>query len=174
MLTEVQGDLWDFLPTHLIVIPTNTVGVMGRGLAAQARDRFPGLETAYRAYCQKHKSGHKMVRSEYPVCLAAFPQLILFPVKRHWGSKADLDLIRTNLCRVQSKFALEPGAPAVALPELGCGFGELTWKQVRPLFEILQDSQVKYLIVHPEASLGEKYASSFQLAKSYRDARFPS
>ncbi len=46
-LIEVTGDIWTYVPTHRIVIPTNILGVMGAGLALAAKQKYPGIQAAY-------------------------------------------------------------------------------------------------------------------------------
>lgn len=46
----VIQDIWELVDTHWIVVPTNLQGTMGKGLAQQAKERFPALERAWKNY----------------------------------------------------------------------------------------------------------------------------
>lgn len=162
MLSETTGDIWEYQKTHRIVIPTNTEGAMGRGLALQARKKYPGLYTTYRVHLNQ-----RAARVSCPVVLKDFPDLILYPVKHSWRDKARDSLIAGNLT-VLEFWNDRP----IALPELGCGFGEKTWEEIKPLLEILQHQEGEYLIVHPDSSLGQKYSDSFRPSSTRSDARF--
>jgi O-acetyl-ADP-ribose deacetylase (regulator of RNase III) len=41
-------------PVEAIVNPTNTRGVMGKGLAYEFRERYFGLENRYKQFCQNY------------------------------------------------------------------------------------------------------------------------
>ena len=89
-MKEVRGDLWGF-PADAYVVTTNGAiradgaAVMGRGVALQAKSRFPGIE---------HALG-KLIR-EYGNHVGVIPRLagwppvaaISFPVKHHWRQAA--------------------------------------------------------------------------------------
>lgn len=45
-MQTITRDIWELLGSHKIVIPVNLSGPMGRGLALQAKKRYPYLETA--------------------------------------------------------------------------------------------------------------------------------
>ena len=128
----VEGDLWDFYDQGFyVVIPTNlTVGrggeaVMGRGVAQQAAVRFPKLARGY-ATALRAKDNFKIFHEQ---------RLVMFPVKDHWRDPADLEILRHS-CEALRAEAAHLWGPRVALPLVGCGFGELKEVQVHPLLEL--------------------------------------
>lgn len=148
-MQTLVADIWDLLNTHKIVIPVNFAGPMGRGLAYQAKTRFPSLEVAWKGRCKKGLAGPgKLVEGKY---------LILLPVKYHYAEKANLKLIEDALA------ALSQLSCAIALPQIGCGFGERSWeKEVEPLvLKYLGDKENITLVIPPE-DVGKKYAESFK------------
>lgn len=142
-------DIWELQKSHKIVIPTNLAGPMGRGLAYQAKTRFPGLESWYKKSCKDKaiKPGEILIGKK----------LILFPVKYHWSDKADLGLIERSLQ------ALSRIDSPVALPFIGCGFGERDWeREVRPLVERYLADKPNFVLVSMPPEIKAKYPKSFQ------------
>jgi len=136
---EVQGDIWDFYKKgHWIAIPTNGSvksngeAVMGRGVALQAKLKFPelpekvgrGLSTYLNYYGKDHYN-----RPQYyqPIRIATFP------VKYSWQDKASLDLIEYSCNVLVNNFQMF-GKP-LYLPRVGCGNGGLSWEAVKPILE---------------------------------------
>ncbi len=164
-MLEVTGDLWTH-PSDIVVISTNGIvrrdghAVMGRGVARQAKDKFPMISKALGALIKK--SGNhtyylgafmrnlppKILEGSIVDSLARNEpvHIISLPVKHAWHRPAKIDLITRSiielnyLCRI-----ILPGAgiksEVIALPRPGCGNGGLDWlKDVRSILcEILDD-----------------------------------
>lgn len=124
-MREVFGDLWEY-PADIRVITTNGdvnrfgQAVMGRGVALQAKQRYPNIEKAL-AYCLS-KYGLRVVMLRH--------DLFAFPVKRHWHEKARLSLIRRS---AQELVSMTDRTQVVVLPRPGCGNGGLSWEDVKPV-----------------------------------------
>jgi len=136
-MREIEGDIWDFHKAgFFIVIPTNGFVkndgecVMGRGLAYEAKRRFPDLPLEL----------GKRIR-EYGNVVFVFVKyrIITFPVKYNWYEKADMDLIRRSAIGLREMFRFNLiGMPTpVYLPKVGCGNGKLNWFEVRAMLEML-------------------------------------
>ena len=117
-----------------LVNPVNTVGVMGRGLAAQFKSAYPANYRAYRAACRSKgvRTGTMFV---VELGVGLNPRWIInFPTKRHWRDPsrlADIDSGLEDLRRV----VLEFGIASIAVPALGCGLGGLDWTDVEMLIQ---------------------------------------
>jgi hypothetical protein len=135
-MRELRGNLWE-LPADWRCITTNgyvrTDGacVMGRGCAREAKQRFPQLPYQLGALLRQ-PGGNR---------LHVFPEhgLLTFPVKHAWMEPADPALIATSAAQLTDFAALQPDKTFL-LPRPGCGNGQLTWEQVRPLLEGLPDN----------------------------------
>jgi O-acetyl-ADP-ribose deacetylase (regulator of RNase III) len=150
-MLEMVRDLWDMHEVGFwCVIPTNGIinardeAVMGRGVAAQAKRRFPRLPKMLAAHL---KLGGTHV--------SIFPALRLFsfPTKYHWKGRSRLDLIKRSteeLAFRVNKVEYLVGAHHIALPRVGCGEGGLDWEEVRPILaERLDDRFVVVSMDHP-------------------------
>ncbi len=130
-MKEIVGDIWDYHRRGAwIVVPTNgsvkTNGeaVMGRGLALQAKRKYPDVPK---------KLGESIRVNGNIVCQAPSVGLIFFPVKHKWFEVADLKLIEKSAKEL--KDAVGNRDETVFLPRVGCGNGKLDWKDVKPILE---------------------------------------
>ena len=103
---------------------------MGKGIALQAKQRFPKLPTLLGQYV-KQKGNQLCYISEY--------NIISFPTKYHWKDKSDIDLIKQSC--LQLEYFVRTYDKYAVLPRPGCQNGELDWKQdVKPIIEnVLSD-----------------------------------
>lgn len=136
-LIETSGDLWSYVGTHRIIVPTNTLGVMGAGLARQAKEKYPGIQDAYQ------KTLATLSDRTQPTGLEDYPDLLLVPTKIHYRDPSPLSLVITNIRRL----ALLGGGP-YAMPEIGCGLGGLRWFVVRSYIAVLENVPAEWVVVH--------------------------
>jgi O-acetyl-ADP-ribose deacetylase (regulator of RNase III) len=128
-----QGNLLT-AAAEALVNAVNTEGVMGKGIALQFVRAFPDVLPSYVAACRAGElmpgRVHVFERIE-----RVDPRFIIsVPTKRHWRGKsrlADIDAGLDDLVRV----VRERGIRSIALPQLGCGLGGLSWEDVRPRIE---------------------------------------
>jgi len=111
-----------------IVVPVNTVGVMGKGLALQVARRYPSILSIYKAAL---RSKQLEIGKVYVV---SHPLMILFPTKADWRKHSQLEYIQAGLVSLAEAIA-KRGLRSVAVPALGCGLGGLDWHQVRAEIE---------------------------------------
>jgi O-acetyl-ADP-ribose deacetylase (regulator of RNase III) len=131
MLTEEHGNLLE-APAEALVNTVNTVGIMGRGLALQFKQAYPGNFRAYEAACRRGDM-HLGRMFTYETGQMDGPRLVInFPTKGHWRSKSKLSDIEAGLSSLRDVI-LERHIESIAIPPLGCGNGGLDWRDVRPL-----------------------------------------
>lgn len=141
-MKQVRGDLWR-LPADARCITTNGVvrqdgaAVMGRGVAAQAKERWP-LVSALLGSNIKAGGNHVYVLMK-PAGDSAL--LVSFPVKHHWREPADMNLIERS-CEELMYLVEQLRLEAVLLPRPGCGNGRLDWAQVGPAIAPLLDDRI--------------------------------
>ncbi len=152
MITYKTGDMLA-APVEALVNTVNTVGVMGKGIALQFKERFP---ENYKAYVAAVKRGEVVVGSMLVTTLNRMDQLrylINFPTKQHWKSPSKLDFIQEGL-RDLRRTLLDLEIRSVALPPLGCGNGGLDWAMVKPMIEAaLSDLDVDIQVYEPSAAV---------------------
>lgn len=141
-----QGDLLKQDDVDAIVNTVNCVGVMGKGIALQFKNKWPGNYLAYQAACKagQVRPGQMMV---FDAGALAQPHFIInFPTKDHWRGKSQMSFIEDGLQDLVAQIK-RLKIRSIAIPPLGCGNGGLEWADVYPLiakaFEALPDLDVR-------------------------------
>ena len=127
-----NGNIFDS-QVRVLVNPVNVVGVMGKGLALEFKQRWPHMFEIYKERCLNDCFwiGELLLVKEED------HDILLFPTKRHWRSKAKIEDIEIGLIYFVRDYG-KLGIESIAFPMLGCGLGGLAWEDVKPLM-------VKYL-----------------------------
>jgi O-acetyl-ADP-ribose deacetylase (regulator of RNase III) len=125
---EVQGDILQS-ELQVIINPVNCVGAMGRGLAKQVKDKYPGVYREYVNVCKYIglKPGEAHCRP-----LTETQWVFNVPTKRHWRDKSKIDDVEKGLIGIVDNMR-KLGFTTVAVPALGCGEGGLEYEEVKPL-----------------------------------------
>jgi len=121
------GDLFES-KAQTLVNTVNCVGVMGKGIALEFKERFPAMFEDYQARCTKHE-----VRLGEPYLYRELvpPWVLNFPTKDHWRSVSRLGDIIRGLNYLEQHYK-DWGIESLAVPPLGCGHGQLEWRVVGP------------------------------------------
>ncbi len=131
MITYKHGNIFDST-MQCLVNPVNTVGVMGKGLALDFKQRYPAMFSSYVHLC----NSKQLVVGNPHLWHDSFGfKVLLFPTKEHWRDPSQVRYIEDGL-RVVSQAGLEDIIDSIAFPAIGCGFGGLDFEtQVRPLLD---------------------------------------
>lgn len=129
LITFVKGDIFQS-PAQVLTNTVNCVGVMGKGLALEFKNRFPQL---FRDYQQKCEKGQVVPGKPY-LWEDESIQILNFPTKRHWCDNSLIQDIEDGLKYLALSYE-QKGIQSIAMPALGCGLGGLEWTDVRPLIE---------------------------------------
>lgn len=133
-IQSVQGDLLKQDDVDAIVNTVNCVGIMGKGIALQFKNKWPDNFKAYEAAC-KHKQVNVGAMFVYDSGGLLKPNYIInFPTKDHWKGKSKIEYIQSGLQDLVTQIK-RLGIKSIALPPLGCGNGGLDWNVVKPLIE---------------------------------------
>jgi len=145
-LSLIEGDMF-FSRMQTLTISVNTMGIMGKGLAARAKYQFPDVYVIYQDLCKNKtlKMGKPYLykreesldfifadEAEKLTNLNLKTWFLLFPTKTDWRKPADLKGIEEGLKWLVSKYK-EEGIKSLAIPALGCGLGWLPWGKVGPI-----------------------------------------
>ncbi|SEL57733.1 O-acetyl-ADP-ribose deacetylase (regulator of RNase III), contains Macro domain [Bosea lupini] len=129
MLTYVRTNLFDS-PAQTLVNTVNTVGVMGKGIALQFRERYPKMFLAYREIC---KSGTLDV-GKLHLWKDNDHWILNFPTKTTWKNPSKIEYITSGLDTFVESYK-DMGISSISFPPLGCGNGNLDWLEVKPIME---------------------------------------
>lgn len=121
------GDLFQS-KAQTLVNTVNCVGVMGKGIALEFKNRFPAM---FDDYVERCNAGEVKLGEPYLFRRATEPWILNFPTKDHWRSVSRLDDIVRGLEFLASR-CREWGITSLAVPPLGTGQGQLEWRIVGP------------------------------------------
>ena len=127
MIQVKVGDLFES-DAQTIVNTVNCVGIMGKGIALDAKKRFPEM---YRDYVDRCERGEVRLGEPYLFRYLVHPWILNFPTKGDWRSVARLSDIIEGLEYLNARYR-EWGITSLAVPPLGCGNGQLEWRIVGP------------------------------------------
>lgn len=147
-------------------VKSNGCAVMGRGVAKEALEHFPGIDRILGLSLKAH--------GNVPVILRENPAIVSFPTKpgdtilsdtarllswmvgRYkigqkvpgWAFKSDLEIIKTS-ARILRDLADRYSWSRIVLPLPGCGNGELSWGEVEKVLDQYLDGRF-FCVKHGE------------------------
>lgn len=145
-ISLIEVDMF-FSNLQTLTISVNLQGIMGKGLASRAKYQFPDVYVKYQDACRarrlrvdrpflyKRESSleEELADLDRPLeSRNAVKWFLLFATKRRWRDDSRLEDIEAGLNWVRAN-ALGEGINSLALPALGCGLGNLDWRDVGPL-----------------------------------------
>ncbi|WP_341937992.1 type II toxin-antitoxin system antitoxin DNA ADP-ribosyl glycohydrolase DarG [Marinimicrobium sp. C2-29] len=166
MIEYTKGDILQD-DAEAIVNTVNCVGVMGRGIALQFKNAFPGNFKAYAEAC-KHNEVRPGQMFVYEVGQLTSPRFVInFPTKRHWRGASRLEDVDAGLVSLAQTIRRHQ-IQSIAIPPLGSGLGGLRWDDVKVLIEdklsSLEDVVVK--VYEPKgAPVAEKMVRNKKVPK---------
>ena len=148
MIAYLRGNLLDD-DAQALVNTVNTVGVMGKGIALQFKQRFPANFVAYAQACKlgQVQTGRMFVTESGE--LTGPRWVVNFPTKQHWRDPSRMEWVVDGLQDLHS-FLASDTVQSIALPALGAGLGGLPWAAVRRHIEAaLGDLPVQVRVYEP-------------------------
>lgn len=133
MIEYKNGDIFSS-DAEAIVNTVNCVGIMGRGLALQFKNKFPQNFKEYAIACKNEQVQPGKMHIYQTGQLTNPKYIINFPTKRHWKGKSKIEDIENGLDDlVESIERLH--IKSIAIPPLGSGLGGLDWQFVKRTIE---------------------------------------
>lgn len=137
MIETFSGNLFE-QNADLAGVTVNAVGVMGKGVALEAKTRWPSVFKTYQAICRGRTIEAAFDR--FPLIIPTQEEqgvsALLIATKRHWRDNSRIKDVSDQILRtrnlIDQRYAEGP-AVTICLPPLGCGLGGLDWALVRPL-----------------------------------------
>jgi O-acetyl-ADP-ribose deacetylase (regulator of RNase III) len=155
MIEYKTGDIFAN-DAQAIVNTVNCVGVMGKGLALQYKNKFPQNFKEYAKACKEElvQPGKMFVHQTGQPTNPKF--IINFPTKRHWRDKSKIEDIQNgldDLIQVIEKLNIS----SISVPPLGSGLGGLDWQIVKQIIEQkLASEDCKIIVFEPLEQNGKK------------------
>lgn len=149
MLTYVRTSLFDS-PAQTLVNTVNLVGVMGKGVALEFKNRYPEMFREYRRLCDRHE----LEIGKLHLWRAPDHWVLNFPTKTTWRKPSELEYVAAGLETFRSTYR-DMGVSSISFPPLGCGNGNLAWHDVRPIMEqYLSDLEIPVYVHDRQVTRG--------------------
>jgi len=157
MINVKIGNLFESKATT-IVNTVNCVGIMGKGIALDFKNRYPDMFNEYVELCRNNqiKPGEPYIYRDL-----IGTSIINFPTKDHWKSPSKLSYVVAGLkWFVENYKKLE--ISSIAFPPLGCGNGGLSWEVVGPImYKALKGLPIEIEIYAPFGAKQEQLSLGF-------------
>jgi hypothetical protein len=142
----IKGDIWDFHKVgNPIVITTNCNvdskgnAIMGRGIALEAKQKFPELPKMLGKYITRFDDGNA-----HDVGYFRELNIFTFPTKYNWRWKSDMNLIMMSAAHLALLVEREK-IKRVYMVKPGCSNGQLRWEDVEPHLDFYLNN--KFIVV---------------------------
>ncbi len=134
-----SGSIFD-CGADAIVVPVNCTGAMGAGLAKALLRKSPKTCAEYQKAARHGDMDPGDVYYDYSAAFTSWSHTFFLATKDHWRLPSQITWVSRGLDRLVSALDPHEGAIArpistIAIPALGCGYGQLAWEDVRPLIE---------------------------------------
>lgn len=130
IIAEVGGNILEST-AQTLVCPVNTFGAMGKGLALDFRNAYPGLYPAYQQACH---NGVFAKKGFFVFTHSEARKILCLPTKHNWKYRSRIEWIDQALLRLVRDYR-DYGITSLAVPALGCGLGGLDWECVYNLIK---------------------------------------
>ena len=138
-----------------IVIPVNTMGIAGAGLARQWALQYPDEHHLYGIVCRDKRFS---IGEVLPVISAPNRLFLCFPTKIMPQRRSELVWIKDGLSDLRQLIP-RLHITSLAIPALGCGLGGLSWQEVHPLItQYLRDQKIPIHVYLPKSLHGVTFA----------------
>lgn len=137
---------------EVLVNTVNCVGIMGKGIAKEFKEKYPDMFHDYRERCAS-----KLVRLGEPYLYESNDifgsyQVLNFPTKNHWRSSSKVSDIVAGLDYFIENYK-KWGIKSIAFPPLGCGNGGLKWdKMGRIIYQKLKSLEIDIELYAPHST----------------------
>ena len=88
MIRYIEGDIFNS-PAQVVVNTVNTVGVMGKGIAKEYKDRYPEMFRLYKEACRNKK----LTIGKLMLWYGEDRWILNFPTKEDWRGKSKIEYI---------------------------------------------------------------------------------
>jgi len=137
-MVEDTGNIWNYsnnitkcITTNGIVKKNNEL-VMGKGIALQAKKRYPDIPKILGDFVKLNGNILYYIKKY---------NIISFPTKHHWKDKSSIELIKQS-CYTLNYFTESFNKLAV-LPKPGCENGGLDWEsEVKPIISKILNNRI--------------------------------
>ena len=148
MVNFLDGNMFE-LKSKYLINTVNCVGVMGKGIALQFKNRYPEMFIEYKRQCEEGKIDIGLPYIWENNDMFDPVTIINLPTKMHWKDPSKLIFIQKGLNWLEEYFKDKPDS-SINMPALGCGCGGLDWDTVKHMIhEQLNPLEATFYVYAP-------------------------
>lgn len=150
----VSGDLFvNCVKAQAFAHGCNCQGSMSAGIAKGFKERYPDMYAEYHRRCKAEPREFNLGDS-FLWKDEELPWVFNLGTQEHyWHARASYDAIREALIKMKSQAGIA-GLERIAIPQIGTGYGGLSWKKVRSIIEEIFSDWERTLFVYEEYIAG--------------------
>jgi O-acetyl-ADP-ribose deacetylase (regulator of RNase III) len=133
-----------------LVVPTNCVGVMGKGLSLEYKNKFPEMFSDYRIKCKVKKL---TTRTPYIWDIGKSKKIFVLASRNNWSDKVNLIDVAHSFLYLANNYK-KLGIKSIAIPAIGCGSGGVKWEDLKKVIDKIFEKTPE-LIVEVYAPISE-------------------
>lgn len=157
MIKFLIGDIFKSRAKTL-VNTVNCVGIMGKGVALEFKNKYPEM---YKDYVKRCKNGEMKPGVPYLYYDIFGVSILNFPTKEDWRSMSNIDFVINGLIWFRKNYS-ELNISSIAFQPLGCGNGGLLWEDVGPImYKYLHDLPIVVEVYAPFGTKDEYLSKEF-------------
>ncbi len=156
MITYIKGNLLES-DAQALVNTVNTVGIMGKGIALQFKEKYPDNFRNYKKACDDKSFSIGMVLvTPFSDLLGNSRFIINFPTKTTWRKPSEYEYIESGLNALKKEIVSRQ-ISSIAIPPLGTNNGGLEWNRVKTMIiTTLSDLDCDIRIYEPSDIIVER------------------
>ena len=145
IINKVHGNILES-DIQSITVPVNTIGILGKGLALQFKQKYPDLLEPYRNACFNNTFNEHGL---FVYTHSEKRKIICLPTKKEWWNPSTIKYVTRCLQYLSRDYKLY-GITEIAIPPIGCGLGGLDWNIVEKIiYDLLDPIDLKVTIYLP-------------------------
>ncbi len=148
MVQLIQNNIFN-INAEALVNTVNTVGVMGKGLALQFKNKYPEYYSDYKKKCEICLIRTGVVDLFNSIYENPSRFIISFPTKQHWKYNSKIEWIESGLINLNQKI-IENNIQSIVIPPLGCGLGGLNFDEVYKLITSKLNNNINIFVITPK------------------------
>ena len=170
MLKIIKGNIFN-TKCKVLVNTVNCVGIMGKGMAFECKQRYPDMYKQYKISCDNGliKPGHLQLwkKSE--------PWILNFPTKKDWKHPSKIEYLKLGLKKFNETYS-QKYITSVAFPILGASLGGLEKNEVLDLMKEFLDPLAESIDIEiyefDKTAKDELFENFYQKVKDFNSEEY--